>query len=457
MNRTSELKYEPKMNNYVLKEVIETGTTSYVYKGVDIRTNETVAIKVISRKKYIGIEKKQARENRILREALISFLLSHRNILQLREFFYTNECFYLVFDYIAGEQLLKKVVKHRKLSENVAKKYFTQILNAVNYCHLHSIVHRDIKIENILIDKDDNAVLIDFGLANFYEKEGFLGTFCGSLYFAAPELLSGNLYKGPEVDVWSLGVVLYVMVCGKVPFDDKNLQSLYHKIISGAILTDGISNDLKSLLMQMLNPNRSTRISISEIYKHPWLFGFEEKDEPKIEEISGAMDPNVSAYLNYLFGGQFKKKDGSYYNSIKKLYLLFKGKQKGRLLSNRLDGIVDFVSDKKMKVKNSLIRHWRGIKSTENILVGALEEIIREMGLTFEVAAGRYLCTLDNDTFMVQLSKNVFNKAYGLDIKSTSKNENVKTIKKLMRSRLRQLLQPDKLVLINNAESVLPK
>lgn len=459
MNERAGVKDTTRMNNYILKKIIETGTTSYVYKGVDLQTNETVAIKVINRKKYIGIEKKSARENRILREALISFLLSHKSIPRLREFFYNNECFYLVFEYVPGEQLLKKVVKHKKIAEGLAKKYFVQVLNALHYCHMYNIVHRDIKIENILIDKNDNAVLIDFGLANFYEKEGFLGTFCGSLYFAAPELLSGNLYKGPEVDVWSLGVVLYVMICGRVPFDDKNLQSLYHKIKEGAVITEEISDELKSLLVQMLNPNRKTRITIEEIRSHPWVKG----DLRLMESIdkrteTEQADPKILEYLNYLFGGQFKKKDGSYYNSIKKLYILYKNKQKGRWFSDRLDGIVDFVSDKKLKVKNSLVRHWRGVKGSEESLVGAIEEIIREMGIIFEVVSGKYICTLENsDTFVVQLSKNVFNKAYGLDIKSRSKTSAMKMIKKSMKSRLKQIIHPDNLVLINGANALLPK
>ncbi|KAH9386572.1 serine/threonine protein kinase KIN1/2 [Nematocida major] len=450
MRSSTDRAHELKMNNYALKEVIETGTTSYVYKGVDLRSSETVAIKVISRKKYVGIEKKQSRENRILREVLISFLLVHKSILRLREFFYTNECFYLIFDYISGEQLLKKIIKSKKLSEAQARKYFLQILDALSYCHAHNIVHRDIKIENIMVDKDDNAILIDFGLANFFEKEGFLGTFCGSLYFAAPELLSGNLYRGPEVDVWSLGVVLYVMVCGRVPFDDKNMQSLYHKIIAGNISTEGVSPALKSLLLQMLNPNRTTRIEIMDIYRHEWVGETPPETCEKIPE-KPFVDPGICAYINYLFGDQFKKKDGGYYNSITKVYQLYKKKQKGKWCASRLDGIVDFISDKKLRVKNSILRHWRGLKSSEDVLANALEKAIKEMGLAFEVSAGKYFCMFAEEIFIVQICQNIFNKAYGLDVKSKMKTRNLKLIKDSLKSRVRQIVQPDKLFLINSA------
>ncbi|EIJ88964.1 CAMK/CAMKL/KIN1 protein kinase [Nematocida parisii ERTm1] len=454
-----EKKHE-RMNNYILKEVIETGTTSYVYKGIDIRNNETVAIKIISRINYIGIEKKQSRENRVLREVLISYILSHKHILKLKEFFYTKECFYLIFNYISGEQLLKKIVKNKKLSEITAKKYFIQILDAIQYCHNHNIVHRDIKIENILINKDDNAILIDFGLSNFFENEGFLGTFCGSLYFAAPELLSGNLYKGPEVDIWSLGVVLYVMVCGKVPFDDKNLQLLYHKITNSNILTDGVSEELKSLLLQMLNPDRNTRISVQQILNHPWV-----NDNPDITQSDitrynpnlEVLDNSICTYINHLFNNQFIKKDGLYCNSIHKVYSLIKYKYKGNIYTDRVDSIVDFICDKKVKIRNSYIKHMKGIRAGVDVLIIRLEEIIKEMGIVYEVTSGEYFCVNDGVIFKIEIYKNILSKAYGITIKgkNTKKgnNENNKYLKKIketVRYKLKESLNPDKLCMINN-------
>ncbi|KAI5181270.1 serine/threonine protein kinase KIN1/2 [Nematocida sp. AWRm80] len=436
-----------KMNNYILKEIIETGTTSHVYKGIDSRNNKPVAIKVINRRKYVGIEKKQLREERILREVLISFLLTHPNVVKLREFFFTDEYFYLVFDYIRGEQLLKKIVRNKKLSESNAKHYFLQILSAIYYCHSHNLVHRDIKIENILVDSNDNAMLIDFGLSNFYEKEGFLGTFCGSLYFAAPELLSGNLYEGPEIDIWSLGVVLYVMVCGKVPFDDKNMQSLYQKIIAGNISTEFLPRDLESLLVRMLDPNRKTRITLEEIYKHSWLYG---NAIPEINKKKYVLDSNTISYINHLFGDQFKNQTNTPSDALISISRLLKDKPQGRWYPNRIDAIVDFVSDRKLKVKKTLIKHWKGVKTKEDAIIKSLEEVLRELNLIFEVSSGVYKCLNDTLAFNLQVSMNRFSKAYGVEISSTYKCNRLKQIELLIKTKLRNMSNPNNITFLNN-------
>jgi hypothetical protein len=142
----------------------------------------------------------------------------------------------------------------------------------IDYCHLNSIVHRDLKIENVLIEKTGQIRLIDFGLANLYSCYSQLNTFCGSLYFAAPELLSAKKYIGPEVDVWSLGVILFVLVCGKVPFDDANLATLHSKIKSGHVEYPAfLSAEVRDLIGKMLTVDPSTRIKIAEIEAHPWF------------------------------------------------------------------------------------------------------------------------------------------------------------------------------------------
>ncbi|KAI5190343.1 serine/threonine protein kinase KIN1/2 [Nematocida sp. AWRm77] len=441
---SSELKTS-KENSYVLKEVIETGTTSQVYSGIETRSKKQVAIKVINRKKYVGIEKKQLREERILREVLVSFLLDHKHIVKLREFFFTDECFYLVFDYVKGEQLLKKVVKHKSLGESTARKYFKQVLSAVSYCHSYYLVHRDIKIENILIDKDDNAMLIDFGLSNFYDREGFLGTFCGSLYFAAPELLSGTLYEGPEVDVWSLGVVLYVMVCGRVPFDDKNIQHLYQKIIAGKITISGLSPELESLLRRMLDPNRATRITVAEIYTHPWIREtFDARARRK-----AVIDPSLAVYINHLFGGQFVQEKGGYSNALLTLSALFKDKPKGRILPRRMDSIVQFVSDRKLQVKKRLVKHWKGLRAKEDSVVMKIEETMRELGLVFEIASGKYVCSLEEACFALQLAKNRFSQAYGIEISTmdkTSKSTRIREIETVIKKMLKDSIRPPSII-----------
>jgi serine/threonine protein kinase KIN1/2 len=159
----------------------------------------------------------------------------------------------MLFEYVYGGQMLDYIISHGKLKEKQARKFARQIASALDYCHRNSIVHRDLKIENILINKNGDIKIIDFGLSNLFAPRSYLKTFCGSLYFAAPELLQARQYIGPEVDVWSFGIVLYVLVCGKVPFDDQSMPKLHAKIKRGHVefppgLSPGEQQDLSSHL-----------------------------------------------------------------------------------------------------------------------------------------------------------------------------------------------------------------
>ena len=168
--------------------------------------------------------------------------------------------------------MLDYIISHGRLRERAARKFARQIGSALDYCHRNSIVHRDLKIENILISKSGNIKIIDFGLSNLYAPNRHLATFCGSLYFAAPELLNAKLYTGPEVDVWSFGIVLYVLVCGKVPFDDQSMPALHAKIKRGLVEYPAwLSNECKSLLGRMLVTNPAERATLSEVLSHPFM------------------------------------------------------------------------------------------------------------------------------------------------------------------------------------------
>lgn len=176
-----------------------------------------------------------SKEIRTAREAAIVTLLNHPYICGLRDVVRTNYHWYMLFEYVNGGQMLDYIISHGKLKEKQARKFSRQIASALDYCHRNSIVHRDLKIENILISKTGDIKIIDFGLSNLFAPRGHLKTFCGSLYFAAPELLQARAYTGPEVDVWSFGIVLYVLVCGKVPFDDQSMPALHAKIKKGLV------------------------------------------------------------------------------------------------------------------------------------------------------------------------------------------------------------------------------
>lgn len=160
--------------------------------------------------------------------------------------------------------MLDYIISHGKLKEKQARKFSRQIASALDYCHRNSIVHRDLKIENILISKTGDIKIIDFGLSNLFAPRGALKTFCGSLYFAAPELLQARAYTGPEVDVWSFGIVLYVLVCGKVPFDDQSMPALHAKIKKGLVdYPNWLSSGKTSLLPMSHLYHRASADSIS--------------------------------------------------------------------------------------------------------------------------------------------------------------------------------------------------
>lgn len=179
--------------------------------------------------------KDASKEIRTIREASLCLLLHHPYICGMRELIVHQHHYYMVFEYVNGGQMLDYIISHGRLRERVARKFARQIGSALEYCHKNNVVHRDLKIENILISHTGNIKIIDFGLSNLYNPSVHLGTFCGSLYFAAPELLLARVYTGPEVDIWSFGVVLYVLVCGKVPFDDQSMPALHAKIKRGLV------------------------------------------------------------------------------------------------------------------------------------------------------------------------------------------------------------------------------
>lgn len=200
----------------------------------------------------------------------------------------------MVLEYAGGE-LFDYIVQHGKMSEDKARKFFQQIVCAVEYCHRHKIVHRDLKPENLLLDEHLNVKIADFGLSNIMTDGNFLKTSCGSPNYAAPEVISGKLYAGPEVDVWSCGVILYVLLVGRLPFDDEYIPALFKKIAQGNYhIPSYLSSGAVRLIRKMLVVNPVHRITVQEIRQDPWFL----KDLPAylqspVEEfIDTGVDPN---------------------------------------------------------------------------------------------------------------------------------------------------------------------
>ena len=212
------------IGSYYIGRTIGAGGIGTVRKGKHVDTNVRYAIK--------SVRMDESKIKFIKREIAISRLLFHPNIVRLHDVIYEdfNKEVYMVMDLVDGVSLLDHIISHGHLKERNARPYFRQLLSAVEYCHRNCIAHRDLKVENILIDKRGLVQLIDFGLSNLYNPDAYLKTNCGSIYYAAPELLTKTPYHGPEVDMWALGVILYVMLCGSVPFEAPNMSLFYEKI-----------------------------------------------------------------------------------------------------------------------------------------------------------------------------------------------------------------------------------
>jgi serine/threonine protein kinase len=227
---------------WALGKTIGAGSMGKVKLAKNLETGEQVAIKIVPRvstdehRSQADRERAEhSKEIRTAREAAIVSLVNHPYICGMRDVVRTAHHWYMLFEYVNGGQMLDYIISHGRLKEKQARKFARQICSALDYCHRNSIVHRDLKIENILISKTGDIKIIDFGLSNLFAPHSTLKTFCGSLYFAAPELLQAKQYTGPEVDVWSFGIVLYVLVCGKVPFDDQSMPQLHAKIKKGYV------------------------------------------------------------------------------------------------------------------------------------------------------------------------------------------------------------------------------
>jgi protein-serine/threonine kinase len=243
-------------------------------------------------------EKEVARDKRTIREGALGRFLYHPFICRLYEMVPMTNHYYMLFEYVEGGQMLDYIVAHGSLKEKHARKFARGIVSALDYCHRNNVVHRDLKIENIMINEKGDIKIIDFGLSNLYSPKTLLKTYCGSLYFAAPELLSAKPYVGPEVDVWSFGVVLYVLVCGKVPFDDQSVSVLHEKIKKGNVeYPSSLSRECVSLLSRMLVVDPTKRASLFEVIQHPWMNkGYDYRVPsyvPKRQPLSLPLDPEI--------------------------------------------------------------------------------------------------------------------------------------------------------------------
>ena len=258
------------IGDYIIKEIIGNGTFSKVKLGINKYTNEKVAIKLLEKKKIT--EKKDL--ERIFREMSIVKNLNHPNIIKTYEIFNKEKYYYMIMDYCKGGELFDYIVKKGRLNEEETSFFFYQIINGLEYIHSKNIVHRDLKPENLLLTDKNKLKIIDFGLSNYFNlnkenKTNLLKTPCGSPCYAAPEMVSGNKYNGFKTDIWAIGIVLYAMIVGYLPFEDSDNDILFQKILDCDIEFPEFLNELSiDIIKKILNSNCDERYSISDIKRH---------------------------------------------------------------------------------------------------------------------------------------------------------------------------------------------
>uniref|UniRef100_A0A8C8E339 non-specific serine/threonine protein kinase n=1 Tax=Oryzias sinensis TaxID=183150 RepID=A0A8C8E339_9TELE len=306
----------PHIGNYRLLKTIGKGNFAKVKLARHVLTGREVAVKIIDKTQL----------NPTSLQKVSHFFL--QPAVKLFEVIETEKTLYLVMEYASGGEVFDYLVAHGRMKEKEARSKFRQIVSAVQYCHQRRIVHRDLKAENLLLDADMNIKIADFGFSNEFTVGSKLDTFCGSPPYAAPELFQGKKYDGPEVDVWSLGVILYTLVSGSLPFDGQNLKELRERVLRGKYrIPFYMSTDCENLLKKLLVLNPVKRGSLEQIMKDHWMNVGHEDDELK-PYVEPEADFNDSSRIELMVTMGFPKDEvteslqNQKYNEIMATYLL---------------------------------------------------------------------------------------------------------------------------------------
>ncbi|XP_053669981.1 MAP/microtubule affinity-regulating kinase 3 [Anopheles nili] len=317
---------EEHIGKYKLLKTIGKGNFAKVKLAKHVPTNKEVAIKIIDKTQL-----NPSSLQKLYREVRIMKMLDHPNIVKLFQVIETEKTLYLVMEYASGGEVFDYLVAHGKMKEKEARAKFRQIVSAVQYCHQKRIIHRDLKAENLLLDSEMNIKIADFGFSNEFTPGSKLDTFCGSPPYAAPELFQGRKYDGPEVDVWSLGVILYTLVSGSLPFDGATLKELRERVLRGKYrIPFYMSTDCEVLLKKFLVLNPTKRANLETIMKDRWMnMGYEDDElKPFVEPLPDLKDQKRIGKTEALVAMGYNRQDiedslaNTMYDDVFATYLL---------------------------------------------------------------------------------------------------------------------------------------
>ncbi|XP_047449957.1 MAP/microtubule affinity-regulating kinase 4 isoform X2 [Mugil cephalus] len=349
---------QPRIGNYRLLKTIGKGNFAKVKLARHILTGREVAIKIIDKTQL-----NPTSLQKLFREVRIMKTLNHPNIVQLFEVIETEKTLYLIMEYASGGEVFDYLVAHGRMKEKEARAKFRQIVSAVHYCHQKNIVHRDLKAENLLLDADSNIKIADFGFSNEFTAGSKLDTFCGSPPYAAPELFQGKKYDGPEVDIWSLGVILYTLVSGSLPFDGQNLKELRERVLRGKYRVPFyMSTDCEGILRRFLVLNPTKRCSLEQIMKDKWINVGYDSDElkPHIEPVEDFTD---TSRIDVMVGMGFNREDikdalvSRKYNEITATYLLLGRKTETDVTDSRSGSTLSLARVRHGTITNGTSKH----------------------------------------------------------------------------------------------------